>query len=139
MPDSKRPIIKRTLVALGVAGVVFAAVYGLAASLAIESATLGAGSHVVAACQSGTISVSYTDTYSASLPGYQATTVTLGGLETEPSKCGGKAARVTLSGAGNASLGEYTGTVPTSGSTMEMTVSGISAASVTGVSVVIAG
>src|SRR5947207_2770265 len=104
--------MKRTVIALLVAGGVFASTYGLAASLGVSSTSLGAGSSVVAACQAGTVSVSYTASYSQSSPaGYRATTVTLGSLDTSPSGCGGMAARVTLTGPGgsNASLAEQTG------------------------------
>jgi hypothetical protein len=129
----------RGLAAVAIAGAVFAGIYGLAASLGVNSDSLGAGTSAVVACQSGSVSVAYSSTYSAAVPGYQATTVTLGNLDTSSGACGGKAAKVTLSGAGNASLGEYTGTIPTSGSTLSMSVSGVSASSVTGVAVVIAG
>lgn len=131
--------LKRALVGVGIASAVFAGVYGLAASLSVNSDTLGAGNSVVAACQAGTVSVSYTASYASGVPGYQATNVNLGNLDTTSGGCGGKAVKVTLSGSGNASLGEYTGTVPSSGTTMSLTASGIAASSVTGVSVVIAG
>jgi hypothetical protein len=131
--------LKRALVGAGVATAVFGGVYGLAASLSVNSDSLGAGSSAVAACQAGTVSVGYTSTYSAAVPGYQATNVTLGNLDTTAGGCGGKAVKVTLTGAANGSLGEYTGTVPSSGSTMSLAASGISASSVTGVHVVIAG
>jgi hypothetical protein len=132
--------MKRALVGVGIASAVFAGVYGLAASLSVNSDTLGAGNATVAACQAGTVSVSYTSSYSASAPvGYQATNVNLGNLDTTSGGCGGKAVKVTLSGAANVSLGEYTGTVPSSGTTMSLSASGIAASSVTGVSVVIAG
>lgn len=130
---------RRGVVAIGIAAVVFSGVYGLAASLGVSSGTLGAGTSTVAACQAGTVSVTYTSTYASSTPGYQATTVTLGNLDTTSGACGGKAVKVTLSGAGDASLGEYTGTVPGSGTTLSMTVAGVSAESVTGVAVAIAG
>jgi hypothetical protein len=133
--------MKRTALALLVGAVVFAGIYGLAASLNLSSDSLGAGSSVVAACQSGTATVSYSPTYSASLPGYQTTTVTLGNLDTSSSGCGGKAVRVSLTGpsGSNALLGEQTGTVPTSGSTMTLSFAGVKASDVTGVHVVIGG
>ena len=120
----------------------FGGVFGLAASLGVASDSLGAGSSVVAACQPGTLTVSYTPSYNASVPaGYRATTVTVGNMDTTSGACGGKAIRVTLTGPGgsNASLGEQTGTTPTSGSTMNFTFSTVSASDVTGVHVVIAG
>ncbi|HEY3211250.1 MAG TPA: hypothetical protein VGL18_15965 [Actinomycetota bacterium] len=134
--------MKRLLVALLIGGAVFAGVFGVAASLGVTSDSLGAGNSVVAACQAGTVSVSYTPSYSASAPaGYRATTVTVGNIDTSPSACGGKAIQVTLTGPGgsNASLGEQTGTTPTSGSSMSFTFASVSASDVTGVHVVIAG
>ena len=131
--------VKRALVGVGIASAVFAGVYGLAASLSVNSDSLGSGNSAVAACQAGTVSVSYTSTYASGVPGYQATNVNLGNLDTTAGACGSKAVKVTLSGTGNSSIGEYTGTVPSSGTTMSLTASGIAASSVTGVSVVIAG
>lgn|SRR5437867_470289 len=135
--------IKRTLLVIGIATAVFASVYGLAAALSVNSDTLGAGSTTVAACQSGTVSVSYTSAYSAANPaGYRATDVTLGNLDTTAGGCGGKAVRVTLTGpaASDASLGEASGTITVGGpASMSFTVSGVNASDVTGVHVLIAG
>ena len=133
--------MKRMLIALGIAGVIFAGVYGLAASLNVSSATLGAGNAAVAACQSGTVDVTYTPTYSASATaGYRATTVTLNDLDLTSGACGGKSYKVTLTGASDASLGEQSGALPTSAATTEaLTFSGVSAAAVTGVHVTIYG
>jgi hypothetical protein len=132
--------MKRMLIALGIAGVMFGGVYGLAASLNVSSATLGAGTAAVAACQSGTVNVTYTPTYSATATaGYRATDVTLNGLDTASGACGGKSYKVTLTGTSDASLGEQTGTTPSTGTTHTMTFSGVSAAAVTGVHVTIYG
>ena len=134
--------VKRTLVALLVGAIMFGSIYALAASLTVTSATLGAGNTAVAACQSGTVNVTYSgNTYGSTSPaGYKTTTVTLNGLDETASACGGKAVKVTLTGASNASLGEGTGTLPTgSGTTYDLTISGVSASDVTGVHVLIAG
>jgi hypothetical protein len=128
--------VKRLLLALAAAAVVFGAVYGVAASLNLTSDTLGAGAAAVAACQSATLNASYAPTYSSSLPGYNAGTVTVSNLQ---STCYGKSYRITLYGSGNSSLGEVTGTTPSSGSTFTASFSGAGAASVTGIAVVIAG
>jgi hypothetical protein len=133
---------KRILGGAAVAIAVFGGVYGLAATLNVNSDSLGAGTSAVAVCQTGTVAVGYGATYSAGAPGYQATTVTLGNLDTNSSTgCGGKAVRVTLTGPGasNASLGEQTGTAPTSGTSMNLSFTGVKASDVTGVHVVIAG
>jgi len=134
--------MKRALVAVLTGAVVFAGVYGLAASLGVTSDSLGAGSSAVAACQAGSVSVGYTAAYNSAAPaGYRATTVSVGNLDTTAGGCGGKAIRVTLTGPGasNASLGEQTGTVPGSGTSMNFTFSGVNASDVTGVHVVVAG
>lgn len=120
-----------------VAGVAGGAVYGLADSLSLTSDSLGAAQTVVAACQSQTMNASYSaPAYSATLPGYTTATVTVNNVQ---STCYGKAFRVTLEGASNASLGEATGTVPSSGSTFTASFGTNSAASVVGIAVVISG
>jgi hypothetical protein len=88
------------------------------------------------------VNVTYTPSYQSGLTGYEATTVTLNNLNETAGACGGKAVRVTLTGPGasNASLGEQTATLPTgAGTTQAFTFSGVKAADVTGVHVVISG
>jgi hypothetical protein len=134
--------MKRTLITIFAGVLVFATVYGFAASLTVNSDSLGAGTSAVAACQSTAVNTTYGPTYASSIPGYEATTVTITGLDETGPKCGGKAIRVTLTGPGasNASLGEQTATLPTgAGTTQAFTFTGVSAASVTGVHVVISG
>ena len=127
----------RKVLLAAVAGVtVFGGSYGLAASLGLTTDTLGAAETVVAACQATTMNVAYTPAYSAALPGYNVTSVTLTGLA---AGCYSKSYRVTLSGAAGASLGEATGTAPTSGTSIGPIVITASAASVTGVAVVFEG
>lgn len=129
--------MKRGLIATLAAVLTFGAVYGLAASLSVNTDSLGAGDTSVAACQAGTLTATYTTSYSASTPGYTVGTVTVTGLA---STCYSKAYRITLSGSGNASLGEATGTTPSSGSSFAATFSpAVNAASVTGVAVVVSG
>jgi len=129
---------KRLLIALVLAGIVFAGVLGLAASLNVSSNTLGAGSASVAACQSGTLTASYATSYSSTLPGYQVGVVTVSGLQ---SGCYSKSFRVLLSNGSNTSLGEVTGTTPSSGTTFtaDFTSSNVAAANVANVNVTIAG
>lgn len=129
--------MKRILAAITVAVITFSGVYGLAASLDLTSDSLGADTASVAACQSATLNATYATTYSASTPGYTLGTVTVTGLA---ATCYGKAFRVTLYGAANASLGEVTGTTPSSGSTFGATFSpAVDAGLVTGVALVISG
>jgi hypothetical protein len=129
--------MRRALVAALAGLFTFGGVYGLAASLNLTTDGLGAATSVVAGCQAGAMTASYTTAYSASLPGYTVSTVTVSGLT---STCYGKAYRVSLAGAGGASLGEVTGTTPSTGSSFAATMSpAVSASSVTGLSVVISG
>jgi hypothetical protein len=133
--------MKRFGVALVVAGVVFSGIYGLAASLNVSSASLGAGNVSVAACQSATLTPSYATSYSASLPGYKVGVVTVNGLDTTSTpNCASKAFKITLVN-GTTSLGEVTGTTPASGTsfTADFSSANASAASVSGVHVVISG
>lgn len=112
-------------------------VYGLADSLNLTSDSLGAAQTVVAACQSATLNATYSaPSYSATVPGYTTATVTITNVQ---SSCYGKAFRVTLEGAANASLGEATGTIPSSGSTFAASFGTQSAAAVVGIAVVISG
>ena len=134
--------MKRALTALLVGGVVFATVYGFAASLTVTSDSLGAGTTSVTACQSTAVNATYAPTYQSGLPAYEATTVTVNGLDETGPKCGGKAIRVTLTGPGasNVSLSEQTATLPTgAGTTQAFTFTGVRASDVTGVHVVISG
>jgi hypothetical protein len=126
--------VKRGLIGLAIGATVFGGVYGFAAGLGVTSDSLGAGSAVVAACQTGTVNASYTTSYVAG-SSYQTTVVTLSGID--PVACGGKAISVTISGAAGVSLGQQTGSV--SAATYVANFTGVGAASVTGVHAVISG
>jgi hypothetical protein len=129
--------VKRILVMVMAAVLTFGAVYGMAASLNLATDSLGAANTTVAACQAAQLTATYTSTYSAGTPGYTVGTVTVTGLA---ATCYSKPYKITLSTAGNASLGEATGTTPASGTSFAATFSPVvSAASVTGISVVISG
>jgi hypothetical protein len=129
--------VKRVLLILAAGLIAFGSMYGLAASLNLTSDSLGAGTATVAACQSATLHATYTTTYSATAPGYTVGTVTVTGLA---STCYSMPYKITLSGAAGASLGEATGTTPASGTSFAATFSpAVSAASVTGVNLVISG
>ncbi|MDQ2933728.1 MAG: hypothetical protein M3R49_01895 [Chloroflexota bacterium] len=129
--------MKRVLAALLVAGVTFAGLYGLAASLNLTTDSLGSATTTVAACQAAALNATYTTSYSAAAPGYTVGTVTITGLA---ATCYSKPYKVTLSTAANASLGEATGTTPSSGTSFSATFApALSAVSVTGISVVISG
>src|SRR6185437_15482568 len=107
------------------------------ASLNLTTDSLGAATNTVAACQAGAMNATYSSSYSTTLPGYSVGTVTVTGLA---STCYSKPYKITLSGAGNASLGEATGTTPASGTSFSATFSpALNAASITGIGVVISG
>ena len=129
--------MKRILVAIVLSLVTFASAYGLAASLNLTTDSLGAAQTTVAACQAAAMNATYTTSYTSATPGYTVGTVTVTGLA---ATCYTKAYKITLSGAANASLGEATGTTPSSGTSFAATFSpAVNAANVTGISVVITG
>jgi len=129
---------KRTtkmVIAAVVASIVFAGVYGFAASLGLTSNGLGAGNAVVASCGTG-INAAYTTAYVAGIPGYSVSQVNLTAI---PAACLSKSYRIQLTGAAGATVGaEMTGTLPASGTTANISTTGnVDASLVTGVSVVI--
>ena len=127
----------KRLLAASIAGLLaFGGVYGLAASLNLTTDSLGAAQTVVAACQAGAMNATYTSSYAAGTPGYNVGTVTVTGLAVG---CQSKAYKITLSGAGNASLGEATGTTGTGTSFAATFSPAVSSALVTGIAVVISG
>ena len=119
----------------------------LAAGLNASGQSLGSGQQVVSACTSDTLLVSYTTAYFASAGsggGYEVTDVTVSDTAPTPdlAACAGQTYRVTLLGAGDTSLGEVTGTVPsqaTSFSPATGFASPPAASAVTGVSLVLGG
>jgi hypothetical protein len=125
----------KLVLAAVVASIVFAGVYGFAASLGLTSSGLGAGNAVVASCGTG-INAAYTTAYSASLPGYSVSQVNLTSI---PAACLSKAYRIQLTGAAGATVGtEMTGTLPASGTTANISTSGnVDASAVIGISVVV--
>ena len=137
MPDNRKPKrYLRYLIASLVAGVVFAAAYGFAAALSLNTTTLGAKTDVVAACQSGALSASYTPAYASSIPGYAPGTVTVSGLT---AACYSMPFRITLSNSSGTSLGEVTGTTPATGTTFTASFATVDASQVANISLVISG
>jgi hypothetical protein len=129
--------MKRLFFILVAGALTFGTVYGFAASLNLNTDSLGAGRTVVAACQAGALTATYTSTYSAAAPGYQVGTVTVNGLT---SACYSKAYKITLANGSDVSLGEATGTTPASGTSFAATFSPtVGAATVAAISVVISG
>ncbi len=129
------PPLGRLAMPLVAGAVVFGVVTAFAATLPVSSTTVGAGNGTVGSCNVSA-SVTYTTVYAPTLPGYKVATAPVA----TAASCAGLAYKLTLTGAGNASLGEATGTLNASGgSTPDFTASNIAAALVTGVSVVITG
>ena len=125
----------KIVVAAVIASIVFAGVYGFAASLGLTSSGLGAGSAVVSSCGTG-INAAYSTTYSASIPGYSVSQVN---LTTIPAACLSKSYKIQLTGAAGVAVGtEMSGTLPASGTTANIATAGTPDASlVTGISVVV--
>jgi hypothetical protein len=126
----------RTKLALAaiVAFIVFAGVYGFAASLGLTSSGLGAGNAVVASCGTG-IQVAYTTAYASGIPGYSVSQVNLSSI---PAACQSKSYKIQLTGAAGAAVGaEMSGTLPAAATANIATSGSPDASLVTGVSVVI--
>ena len=126
MASTRRKSAAIALAVVGVAGLSLAS----AAQLTVTSGALGAGTQVVASCDTDGIAVDFDPTYAAG--GYAATTVTLNGVA---AGCAGQTYRVQLTGASGALGAEVTG--PVAGTSVTIPVTGVAAADVTGVAVVI--
>jgi hypothetical protein len=122
------------MIVAGVAAfIVFASVYGFAASLGLSSSGLGAGSSVVSACGSG-IQAAYTTAYASAIPGYAVSQVNLSSI---PAACQNKAYKIQLTGASGVAVGaEMSGTLPASATANIPTSGNPDASLVTGVAVV---
>lgn len=129
---------KRFLIAGLVGIMVFAIVFGVAASLTVTASSLGAGTGTVASCDTNGVTTSYDTAYSASVAGYKVTTVHVTGIATPG--CDGLGMKVTLIGAADASLGEVTATLATpvaSPTNLDFSADNVLASAVLKVSVVI--
>src|SRR3954468_1386487 len=93
-PRTKRWGAKRFLIPAVVGVVTFGAVTAFAATLSVSSKSLGAGNATVATCNA-TAQVSYTTSYSATLPGYIVATAPI----TSSAGCLNMTYRVSLTGA----------------------------------------
>jgi hypothetical protein len=125
----------KIVLAAVIASIVFAGVYGFAASLGLTSSGLGAGNAVVSSCGTG-INAAYSTTYTASIPGYSVSQVNLTGI---PAACLGKSYKIQLTGNSGVAVGsEMSGSLPASGTTANVNTVGTPDASlVTGISVVV--
>ena len=97
---------RRVLVGVVAATIVFSTAFAAAASLTVNPAGLGAGTADVASCDTDGVGTTYTVSYSSSLAGYKVANVNVTGIATPG--CDGRSMKVTLVGAGDASLAEQT-------------------------------
>jgi hypothetical protein len=123
--------VKRYALPIGAGVVVFGVVTAFAASLTVNTKTLGAGNATVASCQDNA-SVSYTTT-GANV--HQAV-VTFSG---NAGACDTMTAQVTLSGTGAVLPKSRSATVTSDVASVDFTADSVPAHDVTGVSVVITG
>lgn len=133
---TRRKVVAFTIAALGITGLGLAS----AAQLNLTSGALGAGTTVVASCDTDGVGVKFADTFSAAAKGYAVSGVTLTGVATG---CAGQSITIDLLDADPAgtaaSLGTLTATVPAGGGTVNIPVTAsVKAADVKGVAVVIA-
>jgi hypothetical protein len=111
-----------------------------AASLGVNGNTLGAGTTVIASCDTDGVALNYAHSYASAAPGagsYRTTGVTVSGIA---AACAGKRVDVTLRNAANASLGSGFATIPAT-SPYDTTITfatSADAAAVEGAAVVIA-
>ncbi|MDP9270618.1 MAG: hypothetical protein M3P14_06580 [Chloroflexota bacterium] len=129
---------KRLAIAAIVGVTVFATVYAVAASLGVTASSLGAGTATTASCDTDGVATSFDTTYSSTAAGYKVTTAHVTGIATPG--CDGRTMKVTLIGAGDASLAEVTATLATpvaDPTNLDFSGSNILASAVLKVSVVI--
>jgi len=136
--------MKKYLLPIGIGVAVFGAVTAFAASLTVNSSSLGAGNATVGSCNSSA-AVSYDTVGTTATKTYKVTTATV----TTPAVvapatsavCGGMSFKVTLLGASNVVLGELPGTLDnlTGVGSVDFSSSNVPAVDVTGVAVVITG
>lgn len=131
MASVRRKSVAVALAFVGVAGLSLAS----AAQLGVTSTSLGAGTSVVASCDTDGIGVAYTTTFDAASGAYRTGSVVLSGMA---AGCTGAQASITLSD-GTAALATVTG-VPVTGADQTFTLpSSVSAAAIQNAAVVIAG
>lgn len=129
MASIRRKSTAVALAVVGIAGLTLAS----AAQLNVNSASLGAGTHVVASCDTDGVNVTFGSAYAANA--YATQSVTLAGVAPA---CNGLAVRVTVADTAGVSLGELTGVIATGGSTT-LTGLSVSSANISNVTVVISG
>jgi hypothetical protein len=102
--------MKRLLIALVAAAIVFASVFAAAASLTMSADPLGANNASVGVCDSDGVTTSYTNAWDATDGQYEVTSLTVKGVS---NSCDGKTLKVTLTNAGGVDVGNGSITIPT--------------------------
>lgn len=130
--------MKKYLLPLGAGVVVFGSVTAFAATLTVNSSSLGAGNATVTSCNSAA-AVTYGTTPTANAKTYDVSTATVTTSGTGTG-CANMSFRVTLLGAGGTTLGEKTGTLDGTGAgSADFTTLTIPASDVASVAVVVTG
>ena len=130
-------MFRRRITVLIALVVVFGGVLAMAASLGgLTPATLGADDALVSSCDTDGVGTTYASSWDATDARYETTSVTVTGVS---DVCDGKTMKVTLTDAGDASLGEGTLVIPTSVATSHAVgiSPGVSTAAFTGIHVTI--
>ena len=125
---------KKLIFGLAVGAAAFAGVFAMAASLAVGSNSLGAGTADVASCDPDGVDHAYTTAYASSIPGYKVDTVKITGIA---AACDGYDIKATLLNGSGASLTEISDTVDTGGTETLTVSSTVSAKDVEDIAVVI--
>jgi hypothetical protein len=129
--NSRRAVIA-SVVGLAATGGILAS----AAALSVNANTLGAGTSVIASCDTDGVTVSYTSAYNAAAGAYRTTAAVISGIA---AACDAKSIDVTVSGAGGASLANGTGTIAAGGTHTVTFASAVDPALITGAAIVITG
>jgi len=111
--------MKRVLLGLTIAGVVFAGIFAFAASLTVNPSTLQAGTGAVGQCNAAAVSVSFPPPTFTSGTGYTVNSVTVGNVNA--SACNAKTLYVTVADGGNVALSSGSAAITGSG-TVNVTV-----------------
>ena len=124
---------KKLIIGLAVGTAAFAGVFAMAASLAVGSNSLGAGTADVASCDPDGVDHVYTTSFAQSLPGYKVDTIEVTGIA---DTCNGFDIKASVLDSSDAALTEVTGSI--SGANHTFTVGGtVDAADVENIAVVI--
>ncbi|HWC33457.1 MAG TPA: hypothetical protein VG650_01400 [Mycobacteriales bacterium] len=127
--------MKKFLIPIGAGVIVFGGVTAFAASLSVNTSSLGAGNATVSSCNASA-AVTYNTTPTTSAKTYKVTTAPV----TSSAACASMGYQVTLLGASNASLGQVTGSLDTNGAASpDFSSQNIAAQDVVGIAVVITG